>query len=205
MCHGVERKTIIPTKHSFSVPISFLMAAPQRMSSQMEAVVRLMTGKEERTIAQKLADANRPTWEQYKKDNHDKLNLSGIDQQKMEAYRKELDEQREKLLATRGNGDKKKKKKEKRHRRKYLSSDSDDSDDSSEDTERKPRARKKEKKRKKKHSRRQNYSSDDSSSTSEGERKKKKKRHKKSKSKEVEPVEDNRYKLSSFFDKPDDS
>eukprot|EP00543_Licmophora_paradoxa_P014944 CAMPEP_0202467284 /NCGR_PEP_ID=MMETSP1360-20130828/71476_1 /ASSEMBLY_ACC=CAM_ASM_000848 /TAXON_ID=515479 /ORGANISM="Licmophora paradoxa, Strain CCMP2313" /LENGTH=42 /DNA_ID= /DNA_START= /DNA_END= /DNA_ORIENTATION= len=32
-----------------------------KMSSQMEAVMRVMTGKEERTIAEKLADSNRPT------------------------------------------------------------------------------------------------------------------------------------------------
>ena len=38
-----------------------------------------MTGQEERTIAQKLADSNRPTWEQYKKDNEDKLNLEKTD------------------------------------------------------------------------------------------------------------------------------
>jgi hypothetical protein len=54
------------------------------MSSQMEAVVRLISGREERTIAEKLADSNRPTWEQYKKDNQDKLNLDGLDQKKME-------------------------------------------------------------------------------------------------------------------------
>jgi hypothetical protein len=182
------------------------MAAPQRMSSQMEAVVRLLSGKEERTIAQKLADSNRPTWEQYKKDNHDKLNLSGVDQQKMEEYRKELDEQREKLLAARGNGDKgrKNKKKEKRHRRKHMSSESDVSDDSSEEDERRHKARRKEKKRKKKHSRRHDNSSDESSSTSEGERKKKKKRSKNSRIKDEEQPEDNRYKLSSFFDNPED-
>ena len=72
-----------------------------KVSSQMAAVMRLMAGMEERTIAQKLADSNRPTWEQYKKDNEDKLDLVGTDMKKMEAYRKELDEQREKLL-TRG-------------------------------------------------------------------------------------------------------
>ena len=44
---------------------------PAPMSSQMQAVVRLLSGQEERTIAQKLADSNRPTWEQYKKDNED--------------------------------------------------------------------------------------------------------------------------------------
>jgi hypothetical protein len=54
----------------------------------MTAVMRLMAGMEERTISEKLADSNRPTWEQYKKDNEDKLNLAGVDQKKMDAYRK---------------------------------------------------------------------------------------------------------------------
>jgi hypothetical protein len=55
----------------------------RKMSSQMQAVVRLMTGQAEREpFRKKLADSNRPTWEQYKKDNHDKLNLEGVDQRK---------------------------------------------------------------------------------------------------------------------------
>ena len=33
-----------------------------KVSSQMAAVMRIMTGKEERTISEKLADSNRPTW-----------------------------------------------------------------------------------------------------------------------------------------------
>ena len=40
---------------------------PSKPSSQMDAVMRIMTGQGERTVAQKLADSNRPTWEQYKK------------------------------------------------------------------------------------------------------------------------------------------
>ena len=55
-----------------------------KVSAQMAAVMRVMAGQGERTIAEKLADANRPTWEQYKKDNEDKLNISGLDQKKME-------------------------------------------------------------------------------------------------------------------------
>ena len=54
----------------------------------MDAVMRLMTGQEKRTIADKISDANRPTWDQYKKDNEDKLNITGLDQKKMEEYRK---------------------------------------------------------------------------------------------------------------------
>eukprot|EP00536_Pseudo-nitzschia_multiseries_P003574 jgi/Psemu1/284494/fgenesh1_pg.56_\ len=70
-------------------------AKPAAMSSQMQAVMRVMTGQGERTIAEKLADSNRPTWEQYKKDNQDKLNIEGIDHKKMEEYRKQLDRDRE--------------------------------------------------------------------------------------------------------------
>ena len=48
---------------------------PAGMSSQMTAVMRVMAGMEERTIKEKLADSNRPTWEQYKKDNEDSIPL----------------------------------------------------------------------------------------------------------------------------------
>jgi hypothetical protein len=74
-------------------------AAPPIVSAQMDAVMRLMTGREERTIAEKLADSNRPTWEQYKKDNHDKLNLDTLDQKQMDEYRKQLDEERDRRMA----------------------------------------------------------------------------------------------------------
>ena len=179
-----------------------------RMSSQMEAIVRLMTGKEERTIAEKMADANRPTWEQYKKDNHDKLNLSGADQQKMEEYRKELDEQREKMLAARGstNQTNNKSKKKKKKRSKYESSDSDSTDSSEE--ERRRKKHKRNKKRKKKHRRRDEDSDSESSFSSEEERRRKKKKRKKSKKKEDDvddEPEDDRYKLSSFFTKGDEN
>lgn len=165
-------------------------AEKPRMSSQMEAVVRLMTGKEERTIADKLADPNRPTWEQYKKDNEDKLNLSGADQKQMEQYRKELDEERDRRLARGTNHEKKSKKK--KSKRKYDSSDSDSSED-----ERRRKKHKKSKKRKKKHKRK--YDSSDSDSDSSSERRHKKKKRKKSKKKEGEGGEDNRYRLSNFF------
>lgn len=66
-----------------------------KMSAQMDAVMRLMTGQESRTIADKISDSNRPTWDQYKKDNEDKLNITGLDQKKMEEYRLQLDKERE--------------------------------------------------------------------------------------------------------------
>lgn len=36
-------------------------------SSTFDAFQRMATGKEGRTLAEKIADPNRPTWEQYKK------------------------------------------------------------------------------------------------------------------------------------------
>jgi len=64
-----------------SRPLS-MAAGSTKMTSQMQAVMRLMTGKE-RTIAEKIADCNRPTWEQYKEDNQDKFEFAGVDQRKM--------------------------------------------------------------------------------------------------------------------------
>lgn len=139
----------------------------KKMSSQMEALHRVMTGKEERTIAQKLADSNRPTWEQYKKDNEDKLNLEGADQRKMEEYRRELDRQRDQLLARGRNHEAKKKNKKKKSKKKRRRSRDDDSisgsgssdyyssdeDDYSSDEDSRRRKRKRSKKRKKKHHR----------------------------------------------------
>lgn len=163
----------------------------------MEAVMRLMTGKEERTIAEKFADSNRPTWDQYKKDNQDKLDIVGADEKKMQAYRKELDEQREKILARGINHGATKKKKRKKH---Y------DSSDSSEDS-RKRSKKKRRKDRKKKHKKHYSSSEDDDSDSSDNDsedsrkRRKhnKKKRKSKKKSDKNEEKEDDRYRLSSFF------
>mmetsp|Transcript_6365 Transcript_6365/g.9377 ORF Transcript_6365/g.9377 Transcript_6365/m.9377 type:complete len:188 (+) Transcript_6365:136-699(+) len=174
-------------------------SAPPKVSSQMEAVMRVMMGKEERTIAEKMADANRPTWEQYKKDNEDKLNLSGADQKKMEEYRRELDAERERILSRGSNHNKKKKSSKKKKKRK--SDDSSNSDVSAPDVEdddrRKSKKNKKNKKRKRKH-RRRNSSSDDSSYESDEEGKQRKKRKSK-KSKKKENQKDDRYRLSNFF------
>lgn len=199
-----------------------------KVSSQMAAVMRLMAGMEERTIAQKLADSNRPTWEQYKKDNEDKLDLVGADMKKMETYRKELDEQREKLL-TRGTnhksnddggkeGDKKSKKKKnsrKKHSRRHddsYSSESDSSDDyDSNDDSRRDRKRKKHRKSSKsskhdhkKSSRRtdssDSYDSDkDDRKKSSKHKREKKKKKKKSGDGDSDSVGDDKYRLSSFF------
>ena len=60
--------------------------------------MRMVTGKEERTIADKISDPNRPTWEQFKKENADKLDLDGNGEKEMKEYRKKLDAAREKVL-----------------------------------------------------------------------------------------------------------
>lgn len=59
--------------------------------------MRMVTGKDERTIADRISDPNRPTWEQYKKENADKLDLNGNEEKAMREYRKKLDASREKV------------------------------------------------------------------------------------------------------------
>ncbi|KAG6977713.1 hypothetical protein JG688_00000088 [Phytophthora aleatoria] len=148
------------------------VAAPQ--SATMDAFMRMMTGKEERTIADRISDPNRPTWEQFKKENADKLDLNGNGEKEMKEYRKKLDAAREKKLAG-SSGSKKRKKK---HKKRSHSSSSDDS--SSEDERR--RSRHKSRKKKKSHKRRRRSSdSDDSDSDSDDDRSRRRKRSKKSK------------------------
>ncbi|KAJ8508988.1 hypothetical protein ON010_g18817 [Phytophthora cinnamomi] len=65
----------------------------------MDAFMRMVTGKEERTIADRISDPNRPTWEQYKKENADKLDLNDNGEKEMKEYRKKLDAAREKVGA----------------------------------------------------------------------------------------------------------
>ena len=43
------------------------------MSSTFDALIRMEAGLEGRTIMEKIADPNRPTWDQYKKENEDKV------------------------------------------------------------------------------------------------------------------------------------
>lgn len=62
----------------------------------MDALNRMVLGKDARTIADKINDPHRPTWEQYKKENKDKLDLGNGEKQMME-YRRQLDEAREKV------------------------------------------------------------------------------------------------------------
>jgi len=186
-----------------------------KVSSQMEAVMRIMCGKEERTISEKLADSNRPTWEQYKKDNEDKLDITGVDQKKMEEYRRELDKERERKLngISKDKDRKKLRRKKKRKRSKYdssssesRSSDSSDSEDpnsdSNDDSDLDSRNGKKYRRKKRKNDRDRGH-----------DRERKRKHKKRSKSdkkksssrKSKEKDSDNAYRLSSFFAKGDDS
>jgi hypothetical protein len=206
-------------------------AAPvAKVSAQMDAVMRLMAGMEERTLSEKMADSNRPTWEQYKKDNEDKLDIVGVDQKKMDAYRRELDEQRDKILSrglNHGGGSKKddkkkssKKKKKRRHRHSSSDTDehsSDDDDDSEDDDSRgRKHGAKRKKKRKHRSSRKHkrhrhdrdsesassdDYSSDDSRRRSKHKKKKSRKSDKKKSKKEGDVSTDEGYRLSSFFTK----
>ena len=106
-------------------------------SAAFDAFMRMQTGQSERTIGDKINDQNRPTWEQYKKDNEDRLHLEGADSKKMIAYRKELDAERQAKLAERS----------KTHASLRDNSDSDGSD-SDDDSKDKKKKRKKEKKKK---------------------------------------------------------
>ena len=176
-----------------------------RVSSQMDAVIRLMSGQESRTIADKMADSNRPTWEQYKKDNEDKLNLSGADQKKMEEYRKQLDQDREARLSKGRDRKKEKKdsasktkrkssknrKKHKKKRRKSTESGDDNSSDRTNsslcsDTDSIGDESFREKRRKKHHKK--------SSS-----KRKKKSNRKRDKDLSDEDRDADKYRLSSFF------
>ena len=183
-----------------------------KVSAQMDAVMRLMTGREERTIADKLADSNRPSWEQFKKDNEDKLNISGLEQKKMEEYRKELDAQRDQMLARGTNHQKDKKNKKNKKRRKHSDSEESSDDYSSDESRRRRKHRKKhkqkyEKKKRKKHRRRQSsesdYSSDsDNSNRDRKHKKSKKKQEKKHRGKNGDDgSSDEKYRLSTFFTK----
>lgn len=177
------------------------------VSAQMDAVMRLMTGREERTIAEKLADSNRPTWEQYKKDNSDKLNLDGLDQKQMEEYRQQLDAERDRRMAglTADKKPKKKrkskKKKHKRRRRDDDSGSSSDSDESSTESESsEERRRRRKHKKKHKHGKKKRHHSD--TDESEEDRKKKKKSKKQANKKEKDGGDESdgdHYRLSNFF------
>ena len=93
----------------------------------------MAAGLEGRTLAEKIADPNRPTWEEYKKVNEDKLDMVGEEMRRMVEYRVKLDQERDERLKKVTQG----------KRSSAISSDEDDEEDDS--------SKKKEKKHKKKH------------------------------------------------------
>ena len=95
------------------------------MSSTFDAFQRMAAGLEGRSIADKIADPNRPTWEQYKKENEEKLDLVGNDVRKMVEYRAQLDKERDERLQRGTNHGKKSK----------AISDSSDNDSSDSDSD----------------------------------------------------------------------
>lgn len=100
------------------------------VSSTFDAFQRMAAGLEPRTLADNMSNPNRPTWEQYKKDNEDKLDLVGADMKKMADYRAQLDREREGRL-----GGKRK-----------MSDDDDDSSGAAKKKSKKKKSRKEHKK-----------------------------------------------------------
>merc|ERR1719453_721832 len=90
------------------------------MSSTFDALIRMEAGLDGRTLAEKMQDQNRPTWEQYKKDNEDKLDLVSGEAKKMAEYRQQLDKEREDRLK---NASSKKKQKKKRNLKKIKATE----------------------------------------------------------------------------------
>lgn len=109
------------------------------VSSTFDAFQRMAAGLEPRTLADNMSNPNRPTWEQYKKDNGDKLDLVGTDMRKMAAYRAQLDRERDERLSG--------------SKRKVSAATSDD--DSDNEAEKKKSKKKKSKKEHKKNSKKE--------------------------------------------------
>ena len=155
-----------------NVAQSTIKPKENQSSSTMDALTRMAAGVDGRTLAQKMADPNRPTWEQYKKDNEDKLDNSNKEAKQMEAYRKELDAERDRKLAQAGSAGKRKV-----HIESSSESDSSNSDADSDSTnsERKKK-RKKDKKEKKEKKKRKKEKKDKKEKKERREKKEKKAR-----------------------------
>uniref|UniRef100_A0A7S2SNX5 Uncharacterized protein n=1 Tax=Rhizochromulina marina TaxID=1034831 RepID=A0A7S2SNX5_9STRA len=136
-------------------------AAPAQSSATYDAFMRMATGRQERTIADKINDSNRPTWDEYKKKNEELLDMDGVQHRKMMEYRKTLDEARERELARGTNHS------SKRKTAAISSSDEDDSD-SQRDKKRKKEKKKHKKKDKKKKHKKHKKSKKSSESDGEG-------------------------------------
>ena len=137
-------------------------------SATYDAFMRMATGQGERTIADKLNDKNRPTWEQYKKENEDKLDLKGAELKKMQQYRAELDAVRNGAAQARSrqgpkvktdaaisdddesDADDDRKAKKERKKKKKRKHDSDEDSDERKERKRQKKERKRQKKEAKK-------------------------------------------------------
>ncbi len=109
------------------------------VNSTIDALHRMAAGLEGRTIADKISDPNRPTWEQYKKDNESKLDLVDGEARKMVEYRAQLDKEREERLQHGTN----------RKKTSAISDSEEDSSDSDSDDSNSKRKRKHKKDKKK--------------------------------------------------------
>jgi hypothetical protein len=148
------------------------------MSSTFDAFQRMAAGIDSRTMVDKMSDPNRPTWEQYKKENEDKLDLVGLEMRKMVEYRAQLDAERDRRLANLINPDKK--------HAKNKDEDDENSDESGDD-EGEDESYERSKKMRKNESESDNESKDHKKRNKEKSNKKKKsKKHKKHKDKEKE-------------------
>lgn len=53
------------------------VGANSKASATFAAFTRIAAGVDGRRLEDKISDPNRPTWDQYKKDNEDKMNMIG--------------------------------------------------------------------------------------------------------------------------------
>lgn len=178
---------------------------PAAVSSTFDAFQRMAAGLEGRSIADKIADPNRPTWEQYKKENEEKLDMVGSDVRKMVEYRAQLDKEREERLQRGTNHGKKSKAISDSDDSSSDSSDSESSDDGSKDKRKHKKDKRKRDKKSKKHkdrkdkkSKKKRKHSDDSDSDSERGRDRKH-RKKDSKDKEKGKEGEGSMRLSDFM------
>ena len=164
-------------------------------SSTFDAFMRLAMGKDERTIADKINDPNRPSWSEFKLKHADKLDLEGAESKEMIAYRRELDAARDRLLEAR--------RRERSGKRKGggSGSDSDSHSDSDSDDSDDRRRRRRKKKKKKRRVEDEGTLSDAGHGSDHKAKKKKKKKKKKNKKKKDRAADgdDGPVRLSSYL------
>ncbi|CAI5747478.1 unnamed protein product [Peronospora destructor] len=188
--HRFERQRVIRAASSAppveQQPKNAGVKAAAPVSATMDAFMRMVTGKEERTIADRISDPNRPTWEQYKKENADKLDLTGRYQGEETGGKQQLQEE------------------EKKHKKRSGSSSSDDLSNEDEHRRSKHKSRKKRKSRKR---RRKSLDLDDSDpdlSDDRSRRHKRSQKSKKSSSRKDRDVSPSPVRLSSFLQQSSD-